>query len=405
MFDSFEDSIPRYWGSAINPANGTLLWRSSAQSVTEAREKADQAALHVTSPNKKSWGQAFNFDNTNVYPKAPAPREKLLDEFKDPFGKTCAFLTRNLTGAQVINCRNVLFLDWDLTFPQPPLFGCLLAPFRSFLHLFHRDRDHNRDHNRNHNHNHNHEKNSSFNDSQNSFLSPGNPQDQTSSFPANLSGEQTPEDYSFLLKQYLFTNFKSRSDQVIATQCSQIRPIDTLAKLVDYIKEHPDWSVRIYQTAGGYRGIVTHAPFTPDEEVFKLMTDFGCDRRYIQFCRFQHCFRARLTPKGWRCGFQYAKIAKGFRFRYPWLPEDAISAENYEKGVQLYEKKAERFAVCRYLGTLGKIKIHSAIQPILDLHDQWTLLPKKDQNKNLMGSESRCESEKSSFANRLFVLG
>ena len=103
MFDSFEDSIPRFWGSAVNPANGSLLWRSSAKSIREAQEKAALAARHVTDSHQREWRQTFDSRNANVYPNVPAPREKLLDEFKNPFGKTCAFLTRNLAGAQVIN--------------------------------------------------------------------------------------------------------------------------------------------------------------------------------------------------------------------------------------------------------------------------------------------------------------
>ena len=68
------------------------------------------------------------------------------------------------------------------------------------------------------------------------------------------------------------------------------------------IDRWPGWGVRVYKTCAGYRGLVTHATFDPTADAtLDLMRQFRCDPQYVTLCKRQESFRARLTPKGWRC--------------------------------------------------------------------------------------------------------
>ena len=148
------------------------------------------------------------------------------------------------------------------------------------------------------------------------------------------------------------------------------------------------------------------------------MKRFDCDSRYVLLCKRQESFRARLTPKGWRCGLWPDILPTRFRFQYPykftflgdtgnlnrelWHPDFTpqwrkktwfggrreessrrtdeemideairIYQKEYEESVKLYEKASAPFATCRYLGTVGSEFIHPDIKPILDQHDEVT---------------------------------
>ena len=64
-------------------------------------------------------------------------------------------------------------------------------------------------------------------------------------------------------------------------------------------------SFRLYRTAAGLRVIATDRIFTPGSpNAERLMRELGADPAFVQLCRAQKTFRARLTPKPWRCGLQ-----------------------------------------------------------------------------------------------------
>ena len=103
---------------------------------------------------------------------------------------------------------------------------------------------------------------------------------------------------------------------------------------------------RLYETAAGYRVIVTNREFQPaSQEAEQILKDFGSDPLYIRLCRMQESFRARLTPKPWRCkmGRPYAT--------FPF--ETAEEEQRYQQWVALYEGKTRNFATCRFLQNVG----------------------------------------------------
>lgn len=61
-------------------------------------------------------------------------------------------------------------------------------------------------------------------------------------------------------------------------------------------------SWRIYETHSGWRVICTSKSFKADWFGEQVLRFFRSDPRYIEMCRKQQCFRARLTPKPWREG-------------------------------------------------------------------------------------------------------
>src|SRR5579883_40361 len=79
-------------------------------------------------------------------------------------------------------------------------------------------------------------------------------------------------------------------------------PEAALARAENWSRRHPEWGWRIYRTRAGLRLMATHDLVPADsalaEEVFDAL---GADPLYQKLCRAQKCYRARLTPKPWRC--------------------------------------------------------------------------------------------------------
>ena len=124
-------------------------------------------------------------------------------------------------------------------------------------------------------------------------------------------------------------------------------------------------TVRLYRTAGGYRGIVVNQLFNPTSaQTTDLLNAFGSDGLYIRLCTTQECFRARLTPKPWRCGMRRPPC------RYPWEGDsDRLMFEDWSKR---YEKTIADYTVCQYLETIGNGAVHPAVEPVLKMHDELT---------------------------------
>ncbi len=79
----------------------------------------------------------------------------------------------------------------------------------------------------------------------------------------------------------------------------------------------------------------------------------------------QQCFRARLTPKPWRCG------CKKPPSRYPW--DDPQAESKYREWQQNYEQQARSYATCRLLGAIGEGPSDERIGSVVSVHDRYTL--------------------------------
>lgn len=139
----------------------------------------------------------------------------------------------------------------------------------------------------------------------------------------------------------------------------------TLAQIESWTRTKPGWGWRIYRTRAGLRLLATHALFEPEAaETDAVFEQLGSDPLYRRLCRAQKCFRARLTPKPWRCGLRPPNV------RWPWA--DAKAEAKFQSWEKRYVEASRGNATCALVKTLGNTQIHPAIAPLLALHDKTT---------------------------------
>jgi hypothetical protein len=277
-------NIPRYWSkgeAAAADRKGREMrfscWRGSMSSLEEARQLAAEAARQIVD-------RVLRGEMPQHYAYCDAPlREEILQEINDLPGGDKVVVTRNASGAVVLNTSRVMFVDVD--FPAPTVGDRLRELFRVL------------------------------------FRRPG----------------PTHEEKA---KAVVLDRVQS---------CLQDRQA----------------SFRVYATRAGMRLLATHDLFDPaDAKTLALLESLGADPMYVRLCRAQQCFRARLTPKPWRCGCQDNKT------RFP--REGAGQEERFKRWLADYEAAAGRFATCRYLRTVGGEAVHPATEEVIALHDKLT---------------------------------
>lgn len=137
----------------------------------------------------------------------------------------------------------------------------------------------------------------------------------------------------------------------------------TLAKAAAWAKGHSGWGWRVYRTRAGFRLLATHASFEPSNSICDAVFDaLGADPLYRTLCRRQNSFRARLTPKPWRCGV-YKRPE-----RWPW--SDAKTEQRFKDWEERYLKACEKKATCRFLATIGTEAPIEETQPLIGFHDE-----------------------------------
>lgn len=131
------------------------------------------------------------------------------------------------------------------------------------------------------------------------------------------------------------------------------------------ISERHDLSSRVYRTAGGARAIVGNKSFQPGtSEAEALLEEFRSDRLYMHLCRMQQSFRARLTPKPWRCDFRKPPVD------FPFETPGAEAA--FRRWEAEYSAKSAPYATCQYLTTFGGVRIAPEFEDLIVYHDRET---------------------------------
>jgi hypothetical protein len=145
---------------------------------------------------------------------------------------------------------------------------------------------------------------------------------------------------------------------------SKTEPVDDpLIENMRAVTDRHKLAARLYQTAAGYRLIVTSAPFQAGStEAETLLAEFHSDPLYIRLCRMQESFRARLTPKPWRCQFHVPPVEFPFE-----TADDRSRFENWERE---YHAKSAAFATCRFISELGSGGVNPDFRDLIDYHDQ-----------------------------------
>jgi hypothetical protein len=136
-----------------------------------------------------------------------------------------------------------------------------------------------------------------------------------------------------------------------------------LPAIEQWVRRHPGLGVRVYRTAAGLRCLVITDTFDPaDRSTQAMMESLGGDPLYIRLCHHQESFRARLTPKHWRCNIDAPPS------RYPW--ESAMAEQVYRNWERMYAQVSSGYAVCRLVAEYGDYRVHPDVMPILTLHDR-----------------------------------
>jgi hypothetical protein len=119
---------------------------------------------------------------------------------------------------------------------------------------------------------------------------------------------------------------------------------------------------RIYRTAAGYRILTTSREFEPRSiDAQRLMKAVGADADFVHLCRVQNSFRARLTPKPWRCGSRRPPNS---------FPRKSPNDERcFTDWLFQYERACRDRATCQYLEHVGPQYTAARIKPIIELHD------------------------------------
>lgn len=126
-----------------------------------------------------------------------------------------------------------------------------------------------------------------------------------------------------------------------------------------------DIGFRIYRTAAGFRVLSTTHEFEPGSESARsLMTSVGADDAFVRLCGTQKTFRARLTPKPWRCGTTHPPN------QFPRQSPD--EQRRFTEWLTQYECACRHRATCRFLAHVGAQEAHERVAPIIEFHDRET---------------------------------
>ncbi|GAB6166063.1 hypothetical protein JCM19992_20630 [Thermostilla marina] len=140
---------------------------------------------------------------------------------------------------------------------------------------------------------------------------------------------------------------------------------ECLARIRHTLERFRVLNARVYRTAGGFRCAVLDRPMQPDsEESRQLMETMEADPLYVRMCRRQECFRARLTPKPWRCDLELPPHS--FPFASP------TAEQSYREWEASYDQGIAGWSVCRLVDTIDDGPVHAGFEPLIGLHDQLT---------------------------------
>ncbi len=144
------------------------------------------------------------------------------------------------------------------------------------------------------------------------------------------------------------------------------QPDASRRELIQKLDLYPSLSFRIYRTAAGFRVVVLNRLLNPDsEETKQLFQDLGCDKLYCRLCQTQECFRARLTPKPWRCGLPQPPG------RYP--REHPKQQQQFATWLQRYNAAMSKVSVCNWVQEVGTHPLLGEIDFVLSIHDAFTI--------------------------------
>lgn len=147
---------------------------------------------------------------------------------------------------------------------------------------------------------------------------------------------------------------------------------EALMRIENWTRANSEWGWRIYRTRSGLRLLATQGLVDANSDIANCVFEsLGADPLYRKLCNSQKCFRARLTPKPWRCGLRDKPE------RWPWL--DAKREKRFQNWEVKYQNCSADWATCEFLRHVGNPTIHPEVQTILKIHDDPTRADSKLQ--------------------------
>jgi len=139
------------------------------------------------------------------------------------------------------------------------------------------------------------------------------------------------------------------------------RSYPEVRRLKQFQRANQEWSFRVYKTYAGFRYLVISAPQDPqDQSVTAVMDAVGADPLYLRLCKAQKCFRARVSPKPWRCGLSSPPV------RFPFSGKN--KEDQLKKWEREYQELERGYCSARFLETVGQ-HADSSLEPAITLHD------------------------------------
>ncbi len=136
----------------------------------------------------------------------------------------------------------------------------------------------------------------------------------------------------------------------------------TLEKVRAACRRSPGTSFRVYRTAAGFRVLATDLTLDPtSSQAQALLADFSADPFFVKLCRLQASFRARLTPKPWRCG---CALPPGS------FPREGPAQRAFEDWLRSYESAIRSKATCELVETHGPGRTLPEAAGIVAEHDR-----------------------------------
>lgn len=129
-----------------------------------------------------------------------------------------------------------------------------------------------------------------------------------------------------------------------------------------FSSRHPEHSLTLYETHSGLRVFITSDEYAPQSEAAgTILERLQSDKLYQKLCLSQKCYRARLTPKPWRCGMN--------RPPHSFPRETPEQQGAFGRWLLEYTRKSRGHTVCKRIAALGPEKMTDTAKKILTAHD------------------------------------
>jgi hypothetical protein len=143
----------------------------------------------------------------------------------------------------------------------------------------------------------------------------------------------------------------------------------TLERIREACGRHPRQAFRVYRTHSGFRLLATNTYLDPaSDETTAFLDGFGADPAFVLLCRLQASFRARLTPKPWRCD---VPAPPGQH------PRDPATQSQFGAWLLKYEAASRAYATCAFVEAIGSASPDADVRAIVDEHDRVTRATEK----------------------------